>query len=128
MKKSETVGFQIRCTANLVSRFIENSHKDNENEERITKMQGWVIDYIYDHRTEDVFQRDIEKEFEIRRSTATELLKLMEKNELLIRQPVPNDLRLKKLILTQKALNQHRKMDKMIKEVEAVMLNGISPE
>ena len=91
-------------------------------------MQGWVIDYIYDHRTEDVFQRDIEKEFEIRRSTATELLKLMEKNELLIRQPVPNDLRLKKLILTQKALNQHRKMDKMIKEVEAVMLNGISPE
>lgn len=128
MKKSETVGFQIRCTANLVSRFIENSHKDNENEERITKMQGWVIDYIYDHRTEDVFQRDIEKEFEIRRSTATELLKLMEKNELLIRQPVPNDLRLKKLILTQKALNQHRKMDKMIKEVEVVMLNGISPE
>ena len=128
MKKSETVGFQIRCTANLVSRFIENSHKDNENEERITKMQGWVIDYIYDHRTEDVFQRDIEKEFEIRRSTATELLKLMEKNELLIRQLVPNDLRLKKLILTQKALNQHRKMDKMIKEVEAVMLNGISPE
>ena len=49
-------------------------------------MQGWIIDYIYDRGNDPVFQRDIEKEFTIRRSTATELLKLMEKNGLITRQ------------------------------------------
>lgn len=128
MRKDETIGFQIRCTANLVSRFIEHSHKCDDEEKRITKMQGWIIDYIYDRGNDPVFQRDIEKEFTIRRSTATELLKLMEKNGLITRQPVPNDLRLKKLTLTDKSLNKHMKMNKKIEELEAVMSEGISQE
>lgn len=127
MRKDEMIGFQIRCTANLVNRFIDNSHKNDDCGERtVTKMQGWIIDYIYDHGEEPVFQRDIEKEFSIRRSTATELLKLMEKNGLITREPVPNDLRLKKLTLTEKSLNQHKKMNKKIDRIEAVMSEGIS--
>lgn len=129
MRKDETIGFQIRCTANLVSRFIENSHKgDDSGESKVTKMQGWIIDYIFDHRDEPIYQRDIEKEFSIRRSTATELLKLMEKNGLITRESVPNDLRLKKLILTEKSLNKHKEMKKKIKEIESVMSEGISDE
>lgn len=128
MRKSETIGFQVKCTANLVNRFIDNSRTDDGGEHRITRMQGWIIDYVYDHRDSLVFQRDIEKEFSIRRSTATELLKLMEKNGLLKREPVPNDLRLKKLMLTEKSLNKHKKMKQRIEEIEAVMSEGITEE
>lgn len=50
----------------------------------------------------------------------------MEKNGLITREPVPNDLRLKKLTLTEKALNQHKQMNKKINRIEAVMSEGIS--
>lgn len=65
MRKDETIGFQIRCTANLVSRFIDNSHKNDEcGEKTITKMQGWIIDYIYDHGEESVFSGISKKSFQ----------------------------------------------------------------
>ena len=35
-----------------------------------------------------MFQRDVEAEFNIRRSTATGILQLMEKNGFLLREPV----------------------------------------
>lgn len=82
-------------------------------------MQCWVIGYIFDNvEIKDIFQKDVEAEFNIRRSTATGILQLMEKNDLIIRQPVSFDARLKKLILTEKALGIHRKVEDQIILVE----------
>jgi len=50
-----------------------------------------------------VFQKDIEHEFGITRSTASKVISLMEKKDLIIRVESSLDLRLKKLVLTKKA-------------------------
>ena len=42
-------------------------------------MHGWIIGYLYRHRDTPVFQRDIEREFSITRSTVTNILQLMER-------------------------------------------------
>ena len=47
--------------------------------EDLTMMQCWIIRFLYEHEEEEVYQRDIEAEFSIARSTATGILKLMEK-------------------------------------------------
>ena len=47
--------------------------------EELTMMQSWIIRFLYEHSEEDIYQRDIEAEFSIARSTATGILKLMEK-------------------------------------------------
>jgi DNA-binding MarR family transcriptional regulator len=52
---------------------------------------------------EIVFQKDIEKEFGITRSTASKVISLMESKGLIIRKSVSNDLRLKQLVLTDEA-------------------------
>jgi DNA-binding MarR family transcriptional regulator len=72
---------------------------------RFTGMQSFIIAYLYDRASEgvDVFQKDIEREFYIGRSTASGILSLMEKNGLVTRIGVPQDARLKKLGLTPKA-------------------------
>ena len=70
-------------------------------------MQGFIIGYLCSHSDSDVYQRDIEGEFKIRRSTATGILNLMEKNGLIERKLVSCDARLKKLVLTQKAIDMH---------------------
>ena len=67
-------------------------------------MQGWIIGYLYRHSDEDVFQKDLEAEFQMARSTASGILQSMEKKQLIIRESIPRDARLKRLVLTPKGM------------------------
>ena len=51
-----------------------------EHEDEITRKNGWIIgDYLASNRDKDIFQKDIEYNFSIRRSTVSGILQLMEK-------------------------------------------------
>ena len=56
-----------------------------------------------------MYQRDIEREFSITRSTVTNILQLMERKGYIERQSVPQDARLKRLILTEEGRRVHEK-------------------
>lgn len=77
-------------------------------------------------QTEDVFQKDIEEEYSIRPSTATELLKQMEKNGLIVRKPVAYDNRLKKIVVTDKALLHKQQVVNDLTALDETLVNGIS--
>ena len=70
----------------------------------LTGNQMAVIDFITNHADQEVFQRDIEHEFEIQRSTTTVLLQRMEKKGLIERHTPSKDARQKAVVLTDKAL------------------------
>ena len=95
------IGKRIRCTSTKIKRVIENldSIKRLDN---ISGTNGFIIVFIYKSK-EDVYQKDIEKEFGITRSTASNIISLMEKKNLIIREKVDDDARLKKLSLTEEA-------------------------
>ena len=50
-----------------------------------------------------MYQKDIEEEFRIRKSTVTGILKLLEKNGFIRRESVPQDARLKRIVPTARA-------------------------
>ena len=77
--------------------------------EQATPMHGWIIGYLYRHRDTPVFQRDIEREFSITRSTVTNILQLMERKGYIERRSVPQDARLKQLVLTEEGICFHEK-------------------
>lgn len=79
-------------------------------------------------QTDDIFQKDIEEEYSIRPSTATELLKQMEQNGLLVRRPMPNDSRLKKIVLTEKALQYREQVVRELTDLEETLVKGIPDE
>ena len=89
--------------------------------------QGRTLHFLL-AQTEDVFQKDIEEEYSIRPSTATELLKQLEKNGLILRQPVPYDNRLKKIVLTDKALTYRQQVVEDLTALEETLVSGISEE
>ena len=89
--------------------------------------QGRTLHFLL-AQTEDVFQKDIEEEYSIRPSTATELLKQMEKSGLIVREPVPYDNRLKKIVLTDKALIHKQQVINDLTELEENLTKGISEE
>ena len=70
----------------------------------LTGNQMAIIDFITNHANHEVFQRDIEHEFEIQRSTTTVLLQRMEKKGLIERHTSSKDARQKAVVLTDKAV------------------------
>ncbi len=117
----------IRSLSNLIRRHVDNSGVRAEMES-VTGTNGWVIIYLSHHPDEDVFQRDLEQIFSVRRSTMSNILALMEKKELIRRESVSHDARLKKLILTEKAQNLCRSMEEDRANTEAIITDGITPE
>lgn len=89
--------------------------------------QGRTLHFLL-AQTDDVFQKDIEEEYSIRPSTATELLKQMEKNGLIIRKPADYDNRLKKIELTDKALIYKKQVIEELTELEEKLTKGIPEE
>lgn len=120
------LGFEIRTLNNLVKRFLEQQKP--EEFDKSTGVHGWAIRYFYENQNRDVFQRDFESRFSIRRSTATNMLKLMEKNGIIKREAVDYDARLKKIVLTQKAIEIHKKATKNIERLENALKKGITEE
>ncbi len=128
MENDRAIGFELKVLSNMIKRKIA-AIKASEHAEQLTGMHGWIIGYLYDRRDQkDVFQRDIEADFTIRRSTATGILQLMEKNGMIYREPVSYDARLKKLVLTPKAIASHEATMKAIHKMEANIKNGLTKE
>ena len=127
MEKNERIGLTIKRISNLFKREVDKAIADRGIEE-LTGMQSFVIGYLARNSQRDVFQRDIEKEFSIRRSTATAMLQLLEKNGYITRVVDSDDARLKKIILTEKALERHKIISQEIDKTEERLYRGLSKE
>ena len=104
----QVIPAQLRRVDNLIFRRLNQFSRAN-GVEQTTPMHGWIIEYLYRHRDEPVFQRDIEREFSITRSTVTNILQLMERKGYIQRLSVPQDARLKQLVLTEEGIRLHEK-------------------
>ena len=118
---------ELKTMANLIRRMAEQCPAMLQIE-GLTAIQCIVLDYLYESGARDVFQRDLEAEFQIRRSTVTGILQGMERRGLISRQPVEQDARLKKLVLTDAGLKIHAKAEQYMREVESRALEGVSGE
>lgn len=123
MKK--TVHKELRSLSHLIFRTIEN----RSNKKKIESMSGnngCIIGYLSDNRERDVFQRDLEKEFGITRSTASKVVNLMEQKGLVEKRSVSYDARLKKLVLTEKSEAIAHLMSDDMTKLESVLTDGFS--
>ncbi|MBR5595845.1 MAG: MarR family transcriptional regulator [Lachnospiraceae bacterium] len=86
----------------------------------LTSIQTRILGHLRQAQEEnrDVFQRDIEEVFRIKRSSVTSVLQTLEKKELIVRESIPEDARLKKLVLTDKAIKMQRDTYHIIEEME----------
>ncbi len=89
--------------------------------------QGRTLHFLL-AQTDEIFQKDIEEEFSLRPPTATELLKQMEKNGLIVREPMPYDNRLKKIVLTEKALSFRKQVIEGLTDLEGDLIRDIPEE
>ena len=123
----QVIPAQIRRVDNLIFRKINQFAREN-GVEQATPMHGWIIEYLYRHRDAAVFQRDIEREFSITRSTVTNILQLMERKGYIERQSVPQDARLKRLVLTEKGACIREKTMQALHQTDEFVESLLTPE
>lgn len=123
------VGIKIKKIKSLIRKAIHNSETFKTNEE-LTNVIGWTIGFISRRSNEGIetYQKDVEAEFRISRSTATGLLQNMERHGYLYREVSEKDSRLKRIVLTEKSIDLHKKVILTFDEIENKLLTGFSSE
>lgn len=125
MKRENDIGFAVRRLSNLIKRDVEKSRL-GLGLDPVKGVNGWAIAYFYENRHRDIFQKDFENHFSIRGSTASKILKTMEQKGYIERVAVENDARLKKIILTESALELHKRITADIEAREVRMRKNLS--
>lgn len=118
MKYKEAVGRNIKILSNHFRRRGQEFEKCGAN--------GHILFYLYKNCENDIYQKDIEDAFSIRRSTATGVLQRMEKNGLIIRSSCSFDARLKTISLTDKSRALLKRIDESLDETETIVRKDIS--
>ncbi len=127
MTHDENIGFEVRTLGNMLFRQLL-MYMSRRDIDEVTLMHGWIMRYLYDNPDKDIYQKDIEAHFSISRSTVTGILKLMEKKGYVIRESVPQDARLKRLVLTKKGEILHLQTVEDINYLEQAVREGIDPK
>lgn len=126
-RRQRHIGFELRNIYHMTKR---RSFSD-EVERRcdgMSDVQIWILGYLYAHRNADVFQRDLEEEFNIRRSSVSSVIGAMEEKGLIERRSVASDARLKLIVLTDAAVELQEMIMRDIDEFERRLRAGISDE
>lgn len=127
LEREKTIGFKVRQLSNALKRNCEQNNQRYETQ-NISMMQRWIIGFLAHNTHRDIFQKDLEQELKIGKSTLTEILHVMEKNGLVMRQSCQQDARCKKLVLTAKAESIHEEIEQDIMEFEGKLRNNITDE
>lgn len=115
------IGMEIRVLSKYMGRYLDDIHGIDC---MLSGPQGLILIYLCEN-DEEVYQKDIKKYFNIRRSTATGLLNSLEKNGYITKEPVENDKRMKKIKATEHAYSTVEKIDNHVIQLEKIMLDGI---
>lgn len=125
MSKNTDAGRYI----NKISNRLRRQSKRAQEQLGLTTAQSNILSYILLEGTETrLYQKDVEKEFDLRPSTATELLRTLEKKELICRISDEQDGRYKILRATSKAENIREALQEEIREMEERLVKEIPPQ
>ena len=121
------VGFQLKSLDLMFRRHMESNIRKN-GFEGMSVINVWILDYLSCNEDKNIFQKDIEKRFNIGKSSIAGTLKVMEEKGVIVRMPVEGDARLKRVCLTEKGKEYASKMDEGRDEMEHKVSEGISED
>ena len=115
----------------MLNHQLKRNQKPEEavEDDELTPMQRHILNYILlETLHRDIYQKNLEEEFQVRKSTVSGILKLIEKNGFIYRESVKEDDRLKRILPTKKAEALRPSILEHIHETEIRMTEGVSEQ
>ncbi len=117
-------GFLIQRLAKNI-KYLADENLVNHN---ITLEQVKIMQFLNNHEDSTVYQKDIEQNFAIKRSSVTNILQNMEKSGLITRIGDAADARIKKVLLTDKGKDLSKTLKNFICNLEIAIVNDMTEE
>ena len=117
---------EIRVISHLLRREFSLS-EEKAKIESFTSSGGSIIGFLA-HADRDIYQKDVEVHFSIRRSTASKMLGSLEEKGIIKRVSVEHDARLKKIMLTPLGWDMHNYVSGAIERINCAAIEGIDKE
>ena len=128
MENEKGIGYEIKTINNLIERKIICESKMHNSNNLVTLMQGKIMKYLFLNKDKKIFQKDIEDELKLRRSTVSGILKTMEKNGHIIKIDNDKDARKKQVILTERSLEKGKEIREKMINFEKLLRKDITDE
>lgn len=123
--ENEDILYQIKSLLKLVQR---NFIKKDDKKAKPTTTQMEIMNYIFHCQKEKIYQKDLETALDIRRATVSEVLRTMEKNDLIRRKTNDSDLRSKEIIITAKAKKIFEEKKEKMTQLSHTLTKGITED
>lgn len=117
----EDVCIVIRNTSAMIRRRIDSCISDAP----VSGIRGFILKFLVDSSGKDIYQKDLEKQFGVRRSTMSAFLDNLESCELIERKAVTHDARLKRIAITEKGRAAEAEIHRTVLKICDELLAGI---
>ena len=127
MNEIRHVGRLIRIAEHAITQEIHKSHEALG----ITSSQGFMLGYLTRRHLEGdtpIYAKDAERHFGVKHSSVSGVLQRLETKGFIVFSADDTDRRCKQIMLTQKALDIHEEIEGHIRNTEAQIFQGMSPE
>ena len=119
--------FRFGKAVQMVANRFRRLGDENLSHHAINLSQLRVLGYLSRFGEErEVFQKDLEEAFGVRRSSVTSILQNMEKSGYLVREASPRDARVKAVRLTEKGKALDESLRHFMQNLEEQMMEGLS--
>lgn len=119
------IGRELREVQQILHRRVEKEKSKQENS--LTHVQMRILIFV-SCCDADVFQRDIERELKVRRSTASQMLRTLERDGYITRESIAHDARLKVIRLSEKSKAILDTLNQNMNRMEATLKQNISKD
>lgn len=118
----------ILTKLHIFGKNVKKCFRNQKFTEDLSNMQELILHFIIMCKKENLFQKDIEKEFHLKKSNASEILQSLENLNYLERKISKEDARCKKIILTEKSIILRDKLKKNFKKIEKQVIKDLSED
>lgn len=112
----ENLGLEVRVLSNLIYNKLNQTTMETEN---LTIHQCWILQHLTQNAGKEIYQKDIEQLFSIKRSTANQMLRTMEVRGFIRRTVSEEDARRNILTVTEEGIAA---CDHLVKNLYQFML------
>ena len=122
MKEQMSIGLLLKQINNVYEKDFNNRLRTLG----ITASQCAVLDYLFRTSKEEVSQRDVEKNLNLKNPTVTGILKRLDEKGYILCVPNAHDRRKKNIYLTEKAYDIQRRMDIDRRKLDRELTRGMT--
>lgn len=132
-QKVTEVTFELQILAHMMKRYLDSLVEADklpvpDTGKGLSGANMFIMRYLYENRDREVYQKELEEQMNVRRSTISKVLQIMEKKGLIRRKQAEHDARVKRITLSVQSQHNMEMFWENIEQMQRRLTGGFTDE